>query len=81
MLELMAVPNGDWDPALATLLSSLEESKSALSTSDEEFGFLSTLLQSKELHALVKVCHRRILYWILAGLNSCTWPNRPVFFN
>lgn len=51
----MAMPIGDWDATLSKLLSSLEEAKSDLSTTDEEFGFLSELLQSKELHALVKV--------------------------
>lgn len=55
MIEVMALPNGDWDPALSNLLSSLEESRRELPTSEEEFGFLSSLLQSKELHALVKV--------------------------
>lgn len=60
MLEVMAMPNGDWDPALSKLLTSLEEAKTDLPTSEEEFGFLSELLQSKELHALVKV-HNIIL--------------------
>ncbi|KAL0279914.1 UNVERIFIED_CONTAM: hypothetical protein PYX00_001369 [Menopon gallinae] len=55
MLEVMAMPNGDWDPALSKLLTSLEEAKTELPTTEEEFGFLSELLQSKELHALVKV--------------------------
>ena len=56
----MAMPIGDWDPALSKLLSSLEEAKTDLSTTEEEFTFLSELLQSKELHALVKV-HNKIL--------------------
>lgn len=56
----MAMPIGDWDPALSKLLLSLEEVKTDLSTTEEEFGFLSELLQSKELHALVKV-HNIIL--------------------
>lgn len=60
MLEVMAMPNGDWDPALSKLLTSLEEARTELPTSEEEFGFLSELLQSKELHALVKV-HNIIL--------------------
>ena len=60
MLEVMAMPIGDWDPALSKLLSSLEEAKTDLSTTEEEFTFLSELLQSKELHALVKV-HNKIL--------------------
>lgn len=46
--------------ALSGLLASLEESRRQLPSSEEEFGFLSGLLQSKELHALVKV-HNKIL--------------------
>nr|CAD7457301.1 unnamed protein product [Timema tahoe] len=46
--------------ALSRLLVSLEESRQILPSSEEEFGFLSELLQSKELHALVKV-HNKIL--------------------
>lgn len=38
----------------------LEESKQALPSSEEEFGFLSDLLQSRQLHALVQV-HNKIL--------------------
>lgn len=38
----------------------MEESKQELTNSDEEFSFLSNLLQSKELHALVQV-HNKIL--------------------
>lgn len=45
--------------ALSGLLSSLEEAKDNLPSS-EEFDFLSELLQSKELHALVQV-HNKIL--------------------
>lgn len=52
--------NGNWDPSLSGLLASLEESRRQLPSSEEEFGFLSGLLQSKELHALVKV-HNKIL--------------------
>lgn len=52
--------NGNWDPSLSRLLASLEESRQELPSSEEEFGFLSELLQSKELHALVKV-HNKIL--------------------
>ncbi|KAL1130571.1 hypothetical protein AAG570_011817 [Ranatra chinensis] len=46
--------------ALSCLLASLEESRLQLPSSEEEFGFLSELLQSKELHALVKV-HNKIV--------------------
>jgi len=47
--------------ALSKLLSSLEEARGNLpSGCDEELGFLSELLQSRELHALVKV-HNSIL--------------------
>ncbi|XP_063238043.1 MAGUK p55 subfamily member 7 isoform X8 [Bacillus rossius redtenbacheri] len=52
--------NGNWDPALSRLLVSLEEARQALPSSEEEFGFLSDLLQSRELHALVKV-HNKIV--------------------
>lgn len=47
--------------ALSKLLNSLVENKSEIpSCTDEEFGFLSELLQSKELNALVKV-HNKVL--------------------
>ncbi|XP_066991068.1 MAGUK p55 subfamily member 7 isoform X3 [Anabrus simplex] len=46
--------------ALSRLLVSLEEARQVLPSSEEEFGFLSELLQSKELHALVKV-HNKII--------------------
>ncbi|CAL8133719.1 unnamed protein product [Orchesella dallaii] len=47
---------GRWDPALSKLLLTLEESRPNLpSGCEEELGFLSDLLQSRELHALVKV--------------------------
>lgn len=46
--------------ALSHLLGALEESKQDLPSSEEEFGFLSGLLQSKELHALVNV-HNKII--------------------
>ncbi|XP_044589048.1 MAGUK p55 subfamily member 7 isoform X4 [Cotesia glomerata] len=50
----------NWNPALSTLLNSLEENKSEIpSCTDEEFGFLSDLLRSKELNALVNV-HKKI---------------------
>lgn len=45
--------------ALSRLLTSLQDARDLPST-DEELGFLSDLLQSKELHALVKV-HNKIL--------------------
>ncbi|CAG9857999.1 unnamed protein product [Phyllotreta striolata] len=48
-----------WDPALTRLLSSLQQSSNSPST-DEELRFLSNLLQSKELHALVNV-HNKII--------------------
>ncbi|CAH0546738.1 unnamed protein product, partial [Brassicogethes aeneus] len=46
--------------ALSRLLSNLQQSSSELPSTDEELGFLSDLLQSKELHALVNV-HNKIL--------------------
>ncbi|XP_011263301.1 MAGUK p55 subfamily member 7 isoform X4 [Camponotus floridanus] len=53
--------NVNWDPALSKLLNSLQENKSEIpSCTEEEFGFLSELLQSKELNALVNV-HNKIL--------------------
>ncbi|XP_066991066.1 MAGUK p55 subfamily member 7 isoform X2 [Anabrus simplex] len=58
MTAVMATTN--WDPALSRLLVSLEEARQVLPSSEEEFGFLSELLQSKELHALVKV-HNKII--------------------
>uniref|UniRef100_A0A1B6MBB7 MAGUK p55 subfamily member 7 n=1 Tax=Graphocephala atropunctata TaxID=36148 RepID=A0A1B6MBB7_9HEMI len=58
MTAVMA--NGNWDPSLSHLLGALEESRQNLPSSEEEFGFLSDLLQSKELHALVKV-HNKII--------------------
>jgi len=46
---------------LSKLLNSLQENKSEIpSCTEEEFGFLSELLQSKELNALVNV-HNKIL--------------------
>ncbi|XP_046735559.1 MAGUK p55 subfamily member 7-like isoform X2 [Diprion similis] len=48
------------DAALSKLLASLEKNKAELpSCTDEEFGFLSELLRSKELNALVNV-HNKI---------------------
>lgn len=45
--------------ALSRLLSSLQQASNLPST-EEELGFLSSLLQSKELHALVNV-HNKII--------------------
>lgn len=45
--------------ALSGLLASLEESRKSLFSSDEEYGFLSNMLRSKELHALFQV-HNKI---------------------
>ncbi|KAJ8955981.1 hypothetical protein NQ318_006252 [Aromia moschata] len=46
-------------PALSRLLSSLQQASNLPST-EEELGFLSDLLQSKELHALFKV-HNKVI--------------------
>lgn len=46
--------------ALSRLLSTLQQPGNDLPSTDEELGFLSDLLQSKELHALVNV-HNKIL--------------------
>ncbi|XP_012246799.1 MAGUK p55 subfamily member 7 isoform X4 [Bombus impatiens] len=61
MTAALVMENTNWDSALSKLLNSLQESKSEIpSCTDEEFGFLSELLQSKELNALVNV-HNKIL--------------------
>lgn len=61
MTAALVMENTNWDPALSKLLNSLQENKSEIpSCTDEEFGFLSDLLQSKELNALVNV-HNKIL--------------------
>ncbi|XP_018405872.1 PREDICTED: MAGUK p55 subfamily member 7 isoform X4 [Cyphomyrmex costatus] len=61
MTAAVVMENINWDPALSKLLNSLQENKSEIpSCTEEEFGFLSELLQSKELNALVKV-HNKIL--------------------
>ncbi|CAL1687330.1 unnamed protein product [Lasius platythorax] len=61
MTAAVVMENVNWDPALSKLLNSLQESKSEIpSCTEEEFGFLSELLQSKELNALVNV-HNKIL--------------------
>ncbi|XP_015437099.1 PREDICTED: MAGUK p55 subfamily member 7 isoform X4 [Dufourea novaeangliae] len=61
MTAALVMENVNWDPALSKLLNSLQESKNEIpSCTDEEFGFLSDLLQSKELNALVNV-HNKIV--------------------
>ncbi|XP_078043716.1 membrane palmitoylated protein 7-like protein metro isoform X4 [Augochlora pura] len=61
MTAALVMENVNWDPALSRLLNSLQENKSEIpSCTDEEFGFLSDLLQSKELNALVNV-HNKIV--------------------
>ncbi|XP_008215836.1 MAGUK p55 subfamily member 7 isoform X3 [Nasonia vitripennis] len=51
--------NFNWDPALSKLLSALEANRASIpQCSDEEFNFLSELLQSKELNALVHVYNK-----------------------
>ncbi|XP_015607423.1 MAGUK p55 subfamily member 7 isoform X3 [Cephus cinctus] len=61
MTAAVVMENLNWDPALSKLLNSLEENKTEIpSCTDEEFGFLSDLLKSKELNALVNV-HNKIL--------------------
>ncbi|XP_043677290.1 MAGUK p55 subfamily member 7 isoform X3 [Vespula pensylvanica] len=61
MTAALVMENVNWDPALSKLLNSLRENKSEIpSCTEEEFGFLSELLQSKELNALVTV-HNKIL--------------------
>ncbi|KAL0118386.1 hypothetical protein PUN28_009206 [Cardiocondyla obscurior] len=61
MTAVVVMDNVNWDPALSKLLNSLQENKSEIpSCTEEEFGFLSELLQSKELNALVNV-HNKIL--------------------
>lgn len=52
----MDSPYENWDPALTRLLTSLKEVQSG----SEDVAFLSELLQSKQLHALVHV-HNKIV--------------------
>ncbi|XP_013189203.1 MAGUK p55 subfamily member 7 isoform X2 [Amyelois transitella] len=52
----METPAENWDPALTRLLSSLKE----VQPGGEDVAFLSELLQSKQLHALVQV-HNKIV--------------------
>ncbi|XP_043461271.1 MAGUK p55 subfamily member 7 isoform X1 [Leptopilina heterotoma] len=62
MTAALVMDTVNWDPSLSKLLNSLVESKADIpSCTDEEFGFLSELLQSKELNALVKV-HNKVLH-------------------
>ena len=57
---MLPVDAGDfYAAALSRLLSSLQQARELPST-EEELGFLSDLLQSKELHALVNV-HNKII--------------------
>ncbi|XP_076248867.1 membrane palmitoylated protein 7-like protein metro isoform X3 [Calliopsis andreniformis] len=61
MTAALVMENVNWDPALSKLLNSLQENKNEIpSCTEEEFGFLSELLQSKELNALVNV-HNKIV--------------------
>ncbi|XP_043248144.1 membrane palmitoylated protein 7-like protein metro isoform X4 [Colletes latitarsis] len=61
MTAALVMENVNWDPALSKLLNSLQENKNEIpSCTEEEFGFLSDLLQSKELNALVNV-HNKIV--------------------
>ncbi|XP_014206504.1 MAGUK p55 subfamily member 7 isoform X3 [Copidosoma floridanum] len=52
--------NFNWDPALSKVLSALDAHRASAPTftSDDEFGFLSDLLRSKELNALVHVYNK-----------------------
>ncbi|XP_076681443.1 membrane palmitoylated protein 7-like protein metro isoform X5 [Andrena cerasifolii] len=61
MTAALVMENVNWDPALSKLLNSLQESRNDIpSCAEEEFSFLSELLQSKELNALVNV-HNKIV--------------------
>ncbi|XP_073811287.1 membrane palmitoylated protein 7-like protein metro [Musca autumnalis] len=51
--EVMAANDTHWDPALSKLIASLKEAESL--SNDQEIDFLQTLLESKELNALVNV--------------------------
>ncbi|MCL4125405.1 UNVERIFIED_CONTAM: hypothetical protein GTU68_008533, partial [Idotea baltica] len=55
MTAVMAAP----DPALSGLLNSLEKARTQLESDEDDFGFLSDLLGSRELQALVHV-HNKI---------------------
>ncbi|KAJ8682105.1 hypothetical protein QAD02_017897 [Eretmocerus hayati] len=51
--------NFNWDPALTKLISALEASRASVPTcSDEEFNFLTELLQSKQLNSLIHVYNK-----------------------
>ncbi|XP_034947606.1 MAGUK p55 subfamily member 7 isoform X2 [Chelonus insularis] len=59
-MTAVVMENVNWNPTLSKLLNSLEENRTDIpNCSDEEFGFLSELLRSKELNALVNV-HKKI---------------------
>ncbi|XP_066581184.1 MAGUK p55 subfamily member 7 isoform X4 [Prorops nasuta] len=61
MTQVLIMDKINWDPTLSKLLNSLQEKRSDIpNCTDEEFSFLSELLQSKELNALVNV-HNKIL--------------------
>ncbi|KAK9882392.1 hypothetical protein WA026_020914 [Henosepilachna vigintioctopunctata] len=61
MSEVMANgTNIKWDPVLSRLLTSLRNNSGNLPSTEEDLSFLSDLLQSKELHALVNV-HNKII--------------------
>ncbi|XP_045462103.1 MAGUK p55 subfamily member 7 isoform X1 [Harmonia axyridis] len=61
MSEVMANgTNSKRDPVLSRLLTSLKTSGESIPSTEEDIGFLSDLLQSKELHALVNV-HNKII--------------------
>ncbi|KAL7040251.1 hypothetical protein ACKWTF_000319 [Chironomus riparius] len=54
---IMASESIEFDPALSKLLTSLNEADNKLS-GEQELQFLQTLLQSKEINALVNVHHK-----------------------
>ncbi|XP_059472254.1 MAGUK p55 subfamily member 7 isoform X2 [Neocloeon triangulifer] len=64
MSSALVMENRNWDPALSSLLVTLEESRDDLPCT-EEFAFLSELLQKPELHSLVHIHNK-----VLASTNS-----------
>ncbi|CAO1330633.1 unnamed protein product [Diamesa serratosioi] len=54
---IMATESMEFDPVLSKLLTTLNESDNKL-TGEQEMSFLQTLLQSKEINALVNVHHK-----------------------
>ena len=58
--QLLTLALGIHLSALTGLLASLEECRGSICSSEEEYGFLNSLLRSKELHALFRV-HNKIL--------------------